>query len=321
MPDALTIPAHAKVNLCLGVGPPQPAEAAGTPNPHAGWHPICSWMAPIDLADELTLHRLTPHNAPREGLLDAEPACELTITWAADAPRPSPIDWPIERDLAFRAHAALQAHVARPLPVRASLRKRIPTGGGLGGGSADAAAMLVGLNALFDLGLSTQQLAPLALSLGSDVGFFLRDQPLAQPCPQLVESFGERRSPLAHVGAALALFFPPFACETRAVYKAFDRAPTAGTSRERVLAAHARALERGRIDPSLLFNDLCPPAQVVRPELGPLMASLTQRTGLGVHLSGSGSTLFALADSPADQGRALTEAHALGLAALGARLR
>lgn len=178
----LLVRAFAKINLALAVGPPEPA---GSLKP--GFHRIASWMAPIMLHDELELTRrggvkaTGPHGTSPQGhigaggagLGEAVGSCRLVIEWAEDAPRPSVIDWPEEKDLAFRAHGLLEAHVGRALPVDALLRKRTPVGGGLGGGSSDAAAMLRGLNRLFGLGVSVAELQRLSAGLGSDVAFFI----------------------------------------------------------------------------------------------------------------------------------------------------
>src|SRR6185295_18407432 len=123
------------VNLALSVGPPLPAG-----DPRAGMHPIASWMHAIDLCDEVWITRLVTG------------ASRLDIAWADDAPRPSPIDWPSEKDLAFRAHRLLEGDTGRALPAAIRIAKRIPVGGGLGGGSSDAAATLLALNDLFALG-------------------------------------------------------------------------------------------------------------------------------------------------------------------------
>ena len=115
MGAALTLPSPAKLNLALAVGPPRPD----------GLHPICSWMTTIDLADELTITRLPPDRLSRYAIL-----------WHAEARRPREIDWSITKDLAVRAHLALERHCERALPLQMKLEKRIPLGSGLGGGSS-----------------------------------------------------------------------------------------------------------------------------------------------------------------------------------------
>ena len=81
----------------------------------------------------------------------------------------------IERNLAVRAVRLLEREVGRPLPTRIRIVKRIPLGGGLGGGSTDAAAVLHGMNDLWALGLSRERLCTLGAELGSDVPLFLLD--------------------------------------------------------------------------------------------------------------------------------------------------
>ena len=109
--------AHAKINLALAVGPPQ-----GPPQGPRGYHPIASIFVCVSLAGEVHI----------------EPAAHskgtFRTSWANDAPLPTPIDWPIEQDLGYRAWRALEAHIGRALPVHIDVRKRVPVGGGLGGG-------------------------------------------------------------------------------------------------------------------------------------------------------------------------------------------
>jgi len=284
-PSSLTVAAHAKLNLALAVGPAQPPK---------NFHPIASWFVAIDLRDTLTI-------APR----DAADTSRYEIRWAPDAPRPSPIDWPTDTDLAVRAHRLLEKHAGKPLPLHLILHKRIPVGGGLGGGSSDAAAMLIACNQLFTLNLARSDLRALGAQLGSDVPFFIDDAlDPAQPAPRpaLVTGFGEtiERLPAAPPTSAL-LFFPPFACPTAAVYKAFDAVASDAADPAPIRVMIAKAQRTGKIDSAALFNDLSDAACAVEPDLAQTIADLAGTLGpeFPVHVSGSGSTLFTLAPSSA----------------------
>ncbi|MFN0132837.1 MAG: 4-(cytidine 5'-diphospho)-2-C-methyl-D-erythritol kinase [Phycisphaerales bacterium] len=270
----MRLTAHAKVNLTLAVGPP---IAAGEPN--AGYHPIASLMHAIDLADTVEVER-------GEG---------FAVEWSPDAPLRSPIDWPRERDLAFRAHRALEAHVGRMLPTRIRIVKRIPVGGGLGGGSSDAAAALRGINGLFDLRLDHAALATVGRTLGSDVPFFLDPPPSPSappsaqpPRPAMVTGVADSFARLPRRDGWLVLALPRFGCPTREVYQAFDSL-VRGPLRSDEAAAVAG---NSAWPPTRLFNDLLPAAELIRPELGVLRHGLDAALRQAWHLSGSGSTLF-----------------------------
>lgn len=271
-PEQIQIRACAKVNLALAVGPPLPPGG-----PHAGYHPIASWMHAIDLADEITLTRST-----RTG---------YDIAWDDNRP----IAWPTDSDLGVRAHRALETLTGRTLPLQIRVRKSIPAGGGMGGGSADAAAVLLGVRSLYQLDITDEQLAACAHQLGTDIPFFLdapaHEQGLPQP-PALVTGLGDRTERLPRRTDALTLICPPFGCATGAVYRAFDAQPTDHCDEARVRTLSAQP----RIDPSTLFNDLTQPAERVEPRLARLRNTLQDTLGLPVHVSGSGSTLFCFAD-------------------------
>lgn len=270
--------AAAKLNLALAVAPPRAAD---------GFHPIASWMHPIELADELLVTRLEDDRLSRYAIL-----------WHENAPKKSPIDWPITKDLAVRAHHLLEARAGRPLPVQMKLDKRIPVGGGLGGGSSDAAAMLLAVRDLFELDLSREELIALGMQLGSDVAFFL------EPGPALVEGLGERleRTPLPPPTARdVLLIIPPFGCPTGPVYKAFDTLIVGGEHEFREHAARELA-RSANLHSELLFNDLARPAEIVAPALCDIRERASAAlAGAPVHVTGSGSTLFCLPpthDSP-----------------------
>ncbi|MEM1165461.1 MAG: hypothetical protein AAGI30_04140 [Planctomycetota bacterium] len=267
--------ASAKLNLALAVGRPTPETD--------GYHPIASWMVRVDLADDLTVTRL-----------DDDRFSRYAIQWAADAPVRSPIDWSITKDLAVRAHLMLEHRAGRKLPVQLRLDKRIPVGGGLGGASADAAAMLLAVNELHALGLSLDELASVGAQLGSDVPFCLGQ------APAFVSGLGERIRPSPSVRADVLLVLPDFGCPTGRVYAEFDEAPSPALRTDEIEAMAAA----GTVDADLLFNDLADPAQRVAPRLGRVLEVLHDVSdGLGAHVTGSGSTCFVVCPDGPDQAR------------------
>jgi 4-diphosphocytidyl-2-C-methyl-D-erythritol kinase len=270
MPEKVTTQAPAKLNLALAVG----AREAD------GMHPICSWMITVDLCDELEVTRLLPDRFSRYAVL-----------WHKDARRRSDIDWSIRTDLAVRAHLALEDRVHRRLPVQMKLEKRIPVGGGLGGGSSDAAAMLHAVNELFELGLASDEMADVAASIGSDVPF------LVQGGSAIVEGFGDRlarhdRTPDLHAVIA----FPDAECPTGRIYGLFDELAPQPWRGDAV-----RALTAGMPDappPDGLFNDLAQAAIRAAPRLEEDLARLSEIAERPAHVSGSGSCLFVVCDDP-----------------------
>jgi 4-diphosphocytidyl-2-C-methyl-D-erythritol kinase len=262
----------AKVNLALAVGRPEGPK---------GYHPISSWMACVDLRDDLHLLALDPSRASRYAIL-----------WHDDAPKRTDIDWPITKDLAVRAQHALEERIGRRLTIQLKMEKRVPVGAGMGGGSSDAAAMLLALRDLYALDLDDAALREVAMTLGSDIAYFIDSD--AMPRPAIVEGFGDRIERVEPSGRSrwLTMLFPPFGCDTAAVYRAFD--DLSGHDHE-LLDDEVRALATGGggdIDGVALFNDLARAACAVQPRLGELRAEAARSADSPVHVTGSGSALF-----------------------------
>ena len=181
--------------------------------------------------------------------------------------------------------------------VRVTLEKRIPVGGGLGGGSSDAAAALSAFNELLELGLAAQDLSAFAAGLGADVPFFLG------PPTAVGRGVGERLTPLAHPSRFWAvLAFPEFGVATG---EAYGRWSPEMTREPGDLEGLLAALGNQDLEGTLrgLFNDLEVSVFALRPELGRLRAELERRADRPVRMSGSGSTLFTLANSEDEAGR------------------
>lgn len=265
-PDSLRLFCPAKLNLALSVGAPRPD----------GLHPIASWMVPIDFGDTLVIRRCGSPASPR-------------IDYAGDAPRPCAVDWPTERDLAVRVWRAVETLVGQPLPIEFVLTKRVPTGAGLGGGSANAAAMLDGLNRLLELALPEADLLVVANALGADVAFQFAAR--LQPAGAVVGGTGDQIEALpARPDCPVLLILPAFGCPTAEVYRAFDRS---GSNRQNTADLQGvRALAAQPLSSaSPLWNDLAEPAATVRPELK-RVRDMVAVAGLNAHVTGSGAALF-----------------------------
>jgi 4-diphosphocytidyl-2-C-methyl-D-erythritol kinase len=167
-----------------------------------------------------------------------------------------------------------------------TLAKRIPPGKGLGGGSSDAAAVLAGLNKLWQLGLPASELAQLAARLGSDVPMFL------VPPSVRIRGRGEIISPLVVHPFWAVLHMGPFSCRTSDVYSAFDRHKTVmGRQVDPSVLTEPPTRWRG-----LLENQLLEAAIDVTPAIGETLSRLKASLPASVCMTGSGSALFSLFD-------------------------
>jgi 4-diphosphocytidyl-2-C-methyl-D-erythritol kinase len=248
--------APAKLNLVLQVGRTRPD----------GLHPLCSLFASIDLEDELELEPLA------DGERD-EVECP-------GVPAPN---------LAQAALGALRGrlgHDALP-PLRLVIRKRIPVAAGLGGGSADAAAVLRAANRLAGGLLGADELRELGAGLGSDV------PSQVEPRHALVQGTGEQVDPI-ELPPLHALLVPATeGLSTAAVYADLDRL---GGGRERLDPSPLRKLAAGTPQElaAAIENDLQPAALSLRPELSETLEALRSAGALAAAVSGSGPTCFGL---------------------------
>lgn len=269
----LRLRAPAKLNLDLRVAAPRPD----------GFHPLSSWFVTLGLWDELTFER---HPAPGIHFSCSDPLL------AVDG-----------RNLVVRAAGELlDATGHTTTGVAISLTKHIPAGGGLGGGSSDAATTLVGLSKLLGLSVDPGDLMPLAERLGSDVPFFLDMATRWQATGSaLCTGRGEVVDPLPMPAPRAALLlFPEVRMPTPAVFREFDRLSLGRDLLQRGEASRAYQHLTGRDASDLLprlFNALEPAAFSLAPDLGDLRAQAEDRLHRPVRMSGSGSTLFTLFDT------------------------
>jgi 4-diphosphocytidyl-2-C-methyl-D-erythritol kinase len=236
-----------------------------------GYHEVSTVMQSISLADEVELRR-----AAGGFDLSLEPE-EVEIG-------------PQERNTCYLAWKALQRLTGEVFPVEVMLRKEIPAGSGLGGGSADAAAVLVGLNELFSLGLGVDELCGIGVGIGADVPFCISGG------TAVGEGVGEILTPLPAPPAHLLVVAKPLrSADTGKIYHAFDEARTTSThSIEPVVSA----LRAGSL-PALaaaVGNDLAAVTMGMIPEVAELEQALRASGALGASMSGSGTAVFGIFD-------------------------
>jgi len=266
-PTALRAPARAKLNLYLHVGP---ARADG-------YHELDSYVAFAEDGD----------------WIEAAPADTLSLV--IDGPfAPALAGEPISTNLVWRAAEALRAEAGLVQGARILLHKALPIASGVGGGSADAAAALWALNALWGAGADTDDLERLGFGLGADVPMCVRG------APAFARGAGEALS-LAPCPpeTALVLVNPGAPTPTGAVFRRFDEAPAPSGAAPAAPADFADA-------PALAAylatarNDLEAPACALVPAIADVLALLKETTGcLLARMSGSGATCFALFETAA----------------------
>jgi len=267
--------AYAKINLCLFLGPTR----------SDGRHELVTLFDSAALSDELVI---TASNA----------AADRVVCDGVEGP-----------NLVGDALAALRAVGWNAPPLTVTIDKRIPVAAGMGGGSADAAAMLRCAHRLAPIAPSV--IAPIAAGLGADVPGQLR------PGPSLGTGAGELIEPLAPLAPYGVLVIPlPFALSTPDVYREADRLDLPRPATE--LAALHGSLAAG-LTPALTINDLQPAALSLAPQIA---AALDAAGGAGADralVCGSGPTVIGIFDGAGGERRASVAASALSDLFPGAR--
>jgi 4-diphosphocytidyl-2-C-methyl-D-erythritol kinase len=240
--------APAKVNLVLQVGPRR----------DDGLHELCSLFASLELADDLAVEPAEADEVICPGVTGPNLA-EAALT-------------------AFRG----AAHVP---PLRITIGKRIPVAAGLGGGSADAAAVLRAANAIAGAPLAAGDLRALGATIGADV------PSQVEPRHALVTGAGEEVEPLDLPDMALVLVPAAEGLSTAAVYAEADRIPS---TRAQLDPAALKALASAPLATlaHAMENDLEAAALSLRPELARTLARLEEAGALAARISGSGPTAF-----------------------------
>lgn len=273
MVKLLAEPAPAKINLFLRV----------VGRRADGYHELDSVFVPVSLCDQVRVEiRVEPRSA-----------ADTTIALHCDRD-----DLPTGgKNLAWRAADAFLcefgAGIHRPRQVAIDLRKEIPSGAGLGGGSSDAGTVLRLMAALCRVD-DASRLAGVALALGADVPFFLN------PHIAHVSGVGERiapleiapseRAPLWQTPLWMVIAVPPVEVSTAEVFRALSPERWSGAAP----AEHLRAIAAGRIAPAMLQNDLAAAAMARYPEIAQLRSALIAAGAEGASMSGSGGAVFGI---------------------------
>lgn len=252
-----TIYSPAKINIFLKI---EGRES------ESGMHFLRSLFAPIDLFDTIEIEESTSFSIVTEGI---------------------PENIPTEKNIIFKAYSALQSYVGKELPrFEVKIRKMIPSGAGLGGGSSNAAAFLKFLNEKCKLDLSLTQLIEIASKIGSDVPFFILGK------PAIVSGTGEKIETVELPGSGkfFVLVNPEIHVDTKLAYSLFDKIyPDCGT-KNRVPGHFSWKNED-------IFNDFEEIVFAEFPEIACVKTELEASGAYKVFMSGSGSTLVAMTEN------------------------
>jgi 4-diphosphocytidyl-2-C-methyl-D-erythritol kinase len=260
------VEARAKINLFLRVLGARPD----------GYHELETLVVPIGLAD-----RVAVRAAAGDGFTTL--SLSLEVTGEPDLVAGVPVD---ESNLVVRAAAALAERCDVHGFAEMSLEKHVPSAAGLGGGSADAAAVLRSLNDLWGCGLGPEQLVEVAASVGSDLPALVLGGPV------LASGRGAFVRPVPAGPLFLVLVTLPFGVSTPEAFRWWDEDGSTGPDAAGVLEAAGRgdANALGRS----LFNDLQPVVVRRHPEVGEAVQDLLDGGAVGAAMSGSGPTVFGL---------------------------
>lgn len=261
------LPAPAKLNLFLHI----------VGRRADGYHLLESVFRLISLADSLTI------DLRRDGAISRDSTLGEQI---ADSD-----------DLVVRAAQALQKSTGCSLGAHISVTKRVPVGAGLGGGSSDAATVLIALNRLWRTGLDRRALEQIALTLGADVPFFVGGQ------NAFVRGIGEIMDPVELADCSYLVFKPAVHVPTAAVFKSPDLTRNSESVKMSDFSERAFFIAPGsrqyteNVVVGFGKNDLEPVVGQMYPQVDAAMRWVAGQ-GLGVRLSGSGSCFFAEFVSP-----------------------
>ena len=252
--NSIELKAYAKVNLLLKV----------LSKRKDGYHNLLTIFERISLADHIKISKIP------EGIIVT---CDKAVTAKSTD------------NIAYKAAKLILMTSKAKSGIRIHIQKRIPIAAGLGGGSADAAAVLVGINKLLNFNISKEKLMRLGSKLGADVPFFIFNTPFA-----IGRGIGDEleklnlRAKFFHI-----LIYPGFKVATKEVYQALDLGLTRKNSGDR-MAIPVSCDDVG----SFIYNDLGGVVAAKKPIIGKIIRRLASSLGRRAMVSGSGPSVFCL---------------------------
>lgn len=266
----VTVKGYAKINLGLDV----------IGKLENGYHQLRSVMQQIDLYDTIELSRLS------EQMENKDNASQLKIILTSDSDE-VPLD---QNNLAYKAAKLLMEHDGIGEGVHIHIIKRIPVAAGLAGGSTDAAAVLLGMNELFGLGHSKDELRELGVKLGADVPFCIMGG------SALAEGIGEKLTPIETMPKMyIVIAKPSIGVSTKYVYENLRLEQVTHPDTEQILAAMRRKDLAGMT--RLLGNVLESVTIEKYPLIRELKEAMLETGAIGSLMSGSGPTVFGIYDT------------------------
>lgn len=249
LPSCIALNAHAKINWALAI--------TGTRSD--GYHEVDMLMQSISLCDHVVLCQ------------DSQLTLDAPGTPAGSG------------NIAYRAAELLAQQAGIPCQAQITITKNIPSQAGLGGGSADAAAVLLGLNQLWGLHWPLHRLMPIALALGADVPFQLQ----GGLCR--AQGIGEKLTELPVPDYWLVLAMPDQGASTQQVYQMYDRI---GSKNQPDISKLVQTIRDQQSFLPLLANALEDAAMQLVPQIDALRTQLEQLGAIASRMTGSGSCVF-----------------------------
>ena len=242
-------------------------------------HNIATLYTEIDFGDEIQINK-------------QEKGCYIK----------SNVDWiPLdESNLCFKAYDLLSKKVQKDLGISIYINKKVPTGSGIGGGSSNAAAILKGLNQVYNIGLDVNELEKIGSKIGADVPFFIKGG------SQIGEETGFKLTPVKiNLKEKLLLVIPDISISTKWAYEQIKNK----LKSENIIPKFAVLMRKNFLTFKFFENDFEKIVIPAYPEIGAIKQKLLDSGAKFASLSGSGSTVYGVFDDEAKLNKAESFFH------------